>query len=140
MLQPRKKYRIIIYLLSFIYANFFFLSPFFHHHHSDPDISQEQSNIVHSHLFNENPHSEESDSHFEDENHHSHFSQNNYIISFTKYRDIQPSEIIIFYSNLEYSKIDLEISALNKLPLDCFSESQWDKYVHTATNVSPPLS
>lgn len=140
MEKYKKKYRSIIYLLSLFYANFFFLSPFIHHHHSDVDISQKQSNLSHSHFFNENPHSEESDSHFEDENLHSHFIQNNYIYNSNRSKDIQSSLIINFNSNLDYSKIDLEISALNKYPLDCFSESQWDKYVHSATNVSPPLS
>lgn len=135
----RKKYRSIIYLLSLFYANFFFLSPFFHYHNSDTNISHGQSNVIHSHFFKDNLHTEESNSHFEDENHHSHFSQNNYIYSSTISRDIQSSVIIDFYTTLDYSKIELEISAIDKYPLYHFSESQWEKYVQSATNVSPPL-
>ena len=136
----RKKYRSIIYLFSLFYANFFFLSPFFHYHNSDTNVSHGQSNVIHSHFFNDNPHTEDSDTHFEDENHHSHFSQSNYIYSSTKYRDIQSPVIIEFRTTLDYSNIELEISSIDKHPLDHDSQSQWEKYVQSATNVSPPLS
>ena len=140
MVKHRKKYRSIIYLLSLFYANFFFLSPFFHYHNSDTNISHGQNNIIHSHFFNDNPHTEDSDTHFEDENHHSHFSQNNYIYSSANSREIQSSVIIDFYTTLDYSKIELEISAIDKHPLVSYSKAQWEKYVHSATNISPPLS
>ncbi|MCH8941899.1 MAG: hypothetical protein IIA48_05600 [Bacteroidetes bacterium] len=143
MFKNREKYRRIIYLLSFFYVSFFFLTPYFHHHHSESGTSQEKSEIIHSHLFNDFndiPYSEESYSHYEDENHHSHLFQNIYVFSIAPSRDLQPPLNINFYSTLDYSIADKEISAINTTTIDCFSKLQWSKFVHSATNISPPLT
>lgn len=98
--------------------------------------------MVHSHLFNDfknSPYSEESYPHYGDENYHSHLNQNNFVYSVTPSRNLQPSLNIDFYSTLEYSIKDRGIPAINTSTIDGFHILQWDKYVHSATNVSPPL-
>lgn len=141
MTKKRIKYRAIIYLLSLFYVNFFFLAQYFHHHHSESETSQEKSEIIHSHLFTDfnSPYSEESHSHYGDENHHSHLNQNNYVNSLKPSRNLHPDLDIDFYSILEYSIIDRENFTMDMPTIDGVSKLQLDKYVHSATNISPPL-
>ena len=142
MSKNRKKYRRIIYLVLLFYVSFFFLTPYFHHH-SESGTSQEKSEIIHSHLFydfNNIPYSEESYSHYDDENHHSHLFQNIFIFGIAPSRDLQSALNIDFYSTLDCSIADREISAINTTTIDCFSKLQWGKFVHSATNISPPLA
>lgn len=143
MFKNRVKYRRIIYLLSFFYVSFFFLTPYFHHHHSESGTSQEKNEIIHSHLFNDFndiTYSEESYSHYDYENHHSHLFQNIFIFGIAPSRDLQSALNIDLYSTLDCSIADREISAINTITIDCFSKLQWGKFVHSATNISPPLT
>ena len=143
MFKNREKYRLIICLLSFFYVSFFFLTPYFHHHDSESETSQEKSEIIHSHLFNDFnniPYSEESYPHYDDDNHHSHLFQNIYVFGIAPSRDLQLSLNINFYQTLDYSIADREISEINTTIIDGFSKLQWGKFVLSATNISPPLT
>ncbi|MCF6269978.1 MAG: hypothetical protein L3J41_09715 [Melioribacteraceae bacterium] len=150
MYKNRKKYRTIIYLLSLFYVNLFFLSPHVHHHHSDNEdlhshphsVSGEKSEIIHTHLFydSDNLHSKESDNHYHnEENHSSYLFQANYVSSLKAFRDLLPSLNIDFYSIVEYSIKEREISVIDTPTISGFSKLQWNKYVQSATNLSPPL-
>jgi len=141
MYNHRSKYRPIIYLISLFYVNFFFLSPFFYHHHSESENFKENSEITHLHLFGGfggGAHSEDSDYHFEDENHHSRLVQDTCSYSTTPTRISRLILQINVYSSLVYSTVDPETFEIYKSTSEDFSQIQWDKRVHSATNVSPP--
>lgn len=136
------KYRPVIYIISLFYLNFFLLFPFFHSHHSESEFSNEKSTLIHSHLFSnvdKSGHPEETNHHFEDENHHIHLIQNKSIYSITPTRDFLFSLNIDFYTTSANSKIDRQLSAIATPTIQGFSKDRWIKYVHSATNVSPPL-
>ena len=143
MSKNRNKYRPIIFLLSFFYLNFFFLSPYFHHHHPESESPQEKKETVHTHLFSDldhNSHTEEADHHLDDENHHSHLFQNNLVNITAPSRELETALNIGFYYTVEYSIQFEEVSLINRDFKEPFSQFQWEKYVHSATNVSPPLT
>ena len=138
----KTKYRPAIYFISICYLNFFFLFPFFHHHHSESEYSYEENEMVHSHLFNDvddGEHPNESYHHYEDEIHHYHLSKNKNIFSNPTSREFQSLLNIQLYLILNNSVIDLEISAIGTPSFDGFFKHQWDKYVLSAANISPPL-
>jgi len=150
MYNNRKKYSPFVYLISFFYLSFFFLSPYFHQHNKDSGVSHSQSHslsgekngVIHSHLSNDfthSHHSEESDNHYDFENHNSHLYQINYVFGITQPKNLQHSPNIDFYSTVEYSINDNAVPLINTYPIEHFSQLQWEKYVHSAANVSPPI-
>ncbi len=143
MSKNKNKYRPIIFLLSLFYLNFFFLSPYFHHHHSESESLQKKRETVHTHLFSDldhSSHTEETDHHLDDKNHHSHLFQN-YLVNITApSRELESALNRVFYLTIEYSIQCNGVSSINTHFNEPFSQLQWEKCVHSATNISPPLT
>ena len=142
MFNYRTKYYPVIYALLIFYGYFLSLSPYLHHHHLEREDSREHSKIVHSHLFDDFDvplHSEDSDHHYECEHNHSGLSQDNCTFSIAPTRVSQFILQINVSSSLEYLIADPETSVIDITSIDDFSQIQWEKHVHSASNVSPPL-
>ncbi|MBU1100570.1 MAG: hypothetical protein KKA84_09215 [Bacteroidetes bacterium] len=143
MPKEKTKYRIITYSLLFFYANFYFISPFIHHHHSETGITQEYDESVHSHLGAEsldNLHNTEIEHSTMDESHHTHPFQIYSIKCINTPRVIR----VVQSQSIHYIIFDLEITSESQsffcINIENFSKLQWEKYVHFASNASPPLT
>ena len=136
------KYRSFIFNFSFIFLIFSLLTPIFHYHPLESEPSQDKSQMIHSHLFNDSnqgSHSKESEEHSEDEDHSSHLLFVNYAYSTTSQRALGPFNNSYFHTTIKYSVADHKIYTINTPTLNAFSKIQLEKYVHSAGNVSPPL-
>jgi len=142
MLYSKIKYRPVISIISLFYVNFFFLSPFFHHHNSALENLGEKNDLIHSYLFNEpgyNTHSEHSEHHFEDDNHCTDVIQNSIFFVLIKNRIQRLVPVAKYTSISEYLILEQDSSEKITYTYDDFSQVQLDKFVNSATNISPPL-
>lgn len=135
-----KKYHRSIYLLIAIYLNSFLYSSYTHHHH-DVQSFDEEVVILHSHIIegHEKDHDHEKDEkHLENDSTHEHFSYNTtfQFIRFAKtLRNILSYET---YSIVDYQYKILDCESEKRIVTDFPSNLHWEKYVYTASNLSPP--
>jgi hypothetical protein len=143
MTNCRKKYRLFSYAISLLFVNFVLFAPFFHHHHADDAVDRVEKTVTHSHLLNHNSdtHNSEDTKHssFDETNHH-HFIQLNSSFNINPSRGLQLNHIQNFYTNQSYYQEISEKETRRKTTANPESQLQWEKYVHCATNVSPPLA
>jgi hypothetical protein len=123
-------------------VKFFLISPFFHHHHQE-EVANLKSTIFHSHLFNERPDNQNSTEHFqltiEEENHY-HLVPLNLTGFISPLRTQQLIQFYDFYSIQIYPQDISEKEIIKSVSSNLIIQLQWEKYVHSATNVSPPLA
>jgi hypothetical protein len=123
-------------------VKFFLISPFFHHHHEEEETNG-KSTIFHSHLFNERPDNQNSTDLFqftiEEENHY-HLIQLNLNAFISPSRIQQLIQFYDFYSIQFYPQDISEKEIIRPVSNNLVIQLQWEKYVHLATNVSPPLA
>lgn len=138
----KKKYRSLIYLLYPLYVNFIFLTPFLHYHSSDENSIDPNKMDIHSHLINghHEDHSHEGEQNLDNCDDHEHlFKINTY--QFTKLTKqielLYACDIISFNDDISQNLKEYKIPIIN---IDLPSKTRWEKYVHTATNTSPPIA
>ena len=139
MIKTIIKLKIASPILVLFYLNFFFLSPFIHEHPIEIEGQVEMENVPHSHLVSiANPIANESGYVTNIATSHTHnFAFDIPII-------IQPTEKLntLFLShtvclNDKYVK-ELESKFDMLISVNLHQQVLWDKYVHFATNNSPP--
>lgn len=139
----RKKYWLFSSAISLLLVNFLLFSPFFHHHHNEVSVDQVEETVIHSHLLNHNSdtHNSEDKNHFSfDEANHYHFIQLNSVFSIKSSRGFKINIVCNFYTNQFYFQDSSEKDAIRCATSDPEFQFQWEKYVHRAANVSPPLA
>jgi hypothetical protein len=139
----RKKYWLFSSAISLLLVNFLLFSPFFHHHHNEVSVDQVEETVIHSHLLNHNSdtHNSEDKNHFSfDEANHYHFIQLNSVFSIKPSRGFKINIVCNFYTNQFYFQDSSEKDAIRCATSDPEFQFQWEKYVHRAANVSPPLA
>jgi hypothetical protein len=134
------KYRRSIYFLIVIYLNLFFYSSYTHHHH-DVQSFDEDVVLLHTHIFDgyekDHDHDEE-ENHLENESSHEHLTFNT---TFQFIRIAKTLSNILSYE--PYSIVDCQYKTLDcesetRIVTDFPSKLHWERYVHTASNLSPP--
>lgn len=135
----KTKYRIIVLTLSLLYVNFFIFAPYFHHHHPENEIVPGESEIIYSHVFNDCC-DEAAEGHLDDNSHHSHQHGICNVNNIIPTRTFQLTVEIDFYSTFNYLIEDDDKTEFENPANDSFHLLQWELLVHSATNVSPPLS
>jgi len=135
-----KKYRQSIYFLIAIYLNSFFYSSYIHHHH-DVQSFDEEVVILHSHIFDghekDHEHGEE-EKHLENDSSHEHLTYNTtfqFIRIVKTLRNILSDET---YSMVDYQYKSLACESEKRIAADFPSKLLWERYVYTASNLSPP--
>ncbi|MBL1215172.1 MAG: hypothetical protein D8M61_17650 [Ignavibacteriae bacterium] len=139
----RKKYRLFSSAITLLLVNFLLFSPFFHHHHNEYSVDKVEKTLIHSHLLNHN-----SDTHnSEDKNHssfdkvnHYHFIKLNSVFSINPSKGFKINLVSNFYATQFYFQDSFENEASRYVTSNPESQFQWEKYVHCAANVSPPLA
>jgi hypothetical protein len=133
------KYRKSIYFLLIIYVNSFFFSSYIHHHHDAQSFDEVV--VLHSHIFDS--HEKDSD-HNEEENHLDKDSNHEHLTYNTKFQFIQIAKTLRNILNFEtYSIVDYQSKLLTgdsekRIVTDFPSKLHWERYVYTASNLSPP--
>ena len=142
MIDLKRKYKKWMFAISVVYLYFYLIFPLFHNH----DLVENNSigSIkYHSHLVNKQH--EHSDEHHEDHHsiddfskHQHHFVKFNSIDSNSAKRILTYFPVkIILNSNSSVIKIESLLSVVKFLPE---INLQWEKCVHSAANVSPPIA
>ena len=135
-----KKYQIVYPILVLFYFNFYFLSPFIHEHPLELAGQVETENRLHSYLKSTiNLNSNNTDYVSNAVTSHTH----NY--SFDKPIIIQSSQkfipiftyCFIWPRDKYYNELEVEIN-LKYIP-KLLNQTLWEKYVHFASNNSPPV-
>lgn len=142
MINHLKKYDFSQYAISLLYLNFFLLSPFFHHHHIEEGIAKEEKTTFHSHLLNrslEDHHSENMNHHSLDDTNHDHVIRVNFTIGISFSRTLQLNHIYDFFSIHFYFSDSSGEKITRFVNTDPLIQLQWEKCVHSASNVSPPF-
>jgi hypothetical protein len=135
-----KKYRPFIYLLWMFYINFFLFAPYTHPHHDllslDEDIV-----ILHSHIFaghEEDHNPEKPPQHLDENSNHQHLTYTS-TFQFTRIaktlRNILSDET---YSIINYQYKALAFESEKRIVVDLPSKLHWERYVYSASNLSPP--
>ncbi|MDP2362927.1 MAG: hypothetical protein Q8M94_04055, partial [Ignavibacteria bacterium] len=138
-----KKYRSFIYTLTPVFLIFVLFSPFFHHHHADEVIAKVDETIVHSHLLNpisDNHNSEETSHSSSDRANQYVFVKLNTSTANNSPRLLQPSPQNHFCLIQYFFQNNFAKESIQNLAVEPITQLQWEKYVHSAANVSPPLS
>lgn len=138
MIVNLKKYRHSIYFLIGIYLNSFFILSYFHYH--DVQSFDEEVVILHSHIFDghEDGHGEE-ENHFENDSIYEHLTSNTafkFIRIGKTLRNILSYET---YSIVDYQSKTLIGESEKRIVTDFPLIPYWERYVYTASNLSPPL-
>ena len=138
-----RKYHMISFYEIIIYTIFVFGTSFSHHHHHENLNELEESNI-HTHLNHGHDHNHDNTNQHEEGEHHNFDSipHNHYVYLGTsdQIRLNKTSKISFILEKLdlvldeENNSTAYKCKSLEFLP----SKIQWEKYVHTATNTSPP--
>jgi hypothetical protein len=139
MIKTIKKLKIASTILVLFYLNFYFLSPFIHEHPIEIEGQVEMENVPHSHLVSiVNPISNESGYVTNVATSHSHnfaFDIPIIIKPAEKFNKIFSSHSVCL--NDEYPK-ELESKFDILISVNLHQQVLWEKYVHFATNNSPP--
>ena len=140
MIINLKKYRHSIYFLLVIYVNSFFFSPYIHHHHDAQSFDEVV--ILHSHIFDSH---EEDHDHSEEENHLEKDSSHEHLAYNTAFKFIRIaktlSNILSYetYSIVDYQSKTPTCESETRIVTDLPSKLHWERYIYTASNLSPPL-
>ncbi len=140
MKKRKTIYKLTAILLTVIYLHFFFMSPFFHYH-SDEGTLENESILQHSHFASYllNGNQVETGSHLEDSNEHEHFFKSNHINVILPGRDLLVSAVFLFHYSVTLEPSSQEETKTQFLSVVSYpSKELWERYVHTATNTSPP--
>ena len=137
-----RKYKSLLSVTGIVYLYFYLAFPLFHQHGLVDNNSLENEKY-HSHLVNEQH--EHPDEHHEDHHsiddfskHQHHFVKFNSIDSNSAKRILTYFPVkIILNSNSSVIKIESLLSVVKFLPE---INLQWEKCVHSAANVSPPIA
>ncbi|KAF0152534.1 MAG: hypothetical protein FD143_850 [Ignavibacteria bacterium] len=133
------KNRILITIAVVSYLVFYFISPFFHFHQDDHLFGTNQH--YHSHLINTGS-AAGTDKHahhsLENKNDHSHKLIINTLITKYSFRTSETLSLAVEYTDYIDSTLENPAKFTNHLFKFSFSKLRWEKYVHTASNVSPP--
>jgi hypothetical protein len=123
-------------------VKFFLISPFFHHHHEE-ELANVERAVFHSHLFSQNPDNQNSNDpsqHTVEEENHYHLVPLNLTVFIGPLRTQQLIQLYDFYSIQFYPQDISEKEIIRPIISDLVFQLQRDKYVQSATNVSPPLA
>ena len=135
-----KKYHQSIYFLLVIYLNSFLYSSYTHHHHDVQEFDEDVV-IIHSHHFDgheKDPDHDEEENHLEKDSNHEHLTYN------TKFQFIRIAKtlrnILNFetYSIVGYQSKTLICDSEKRVVTNYPSKLHWERYVYTASNLSPP--
>ena len=142
MIKLKRRYKTWMASTSIVYLYFYLVFPLFHHHSllENNSLGNEK---YHSHLSNKQH--EHADEHHEDHHsiddfskHQHHFVKFNSIDSNSAKRILTYFPVkIILNSNSSVIKIESLLSVIRLLPE---ADIQWEKCVHSAANVSPPIA
>lgn len=140
MSKLKKKYRLLFVVLSPLYINFFFFTPFFHYHPSDGNSFQPENVDIHSHIseHSDGYHEHDFGQHLDDcQNHEGMHKLNTYkFISLIKSTYInQIHDLFIRKFNPPKSS-QSEFRIINTFEFP--DKEYWQKIAHIAANVSPP--
>lgn len=131
--------KILFYFLSLMYLSFYLLSPFFHLH-EEIDHIHNTSNY-HSHFFEEkisNNYITPSNQLFD----HSENQDNSNYVSFTFVINTQKTISNLYQYRISYFLLSFNISQhefKTNFPAIFLNQNiLWGKYVHSASNISPP--
>lgn len=136
-------YQTIILVLPLLYVNFFVFSPFFHHHHPEKELVGVQSVITYSPLINECCEldcDESSEDHLEDCSDNSHNLEACNINNVFMIKNYEPNLKIDSYSSFGYVINDDHKTKIKNPTHEDFFHLHWEKFVNSATNVSPPTA
>ena len=142
MIIHLQKYNALQLVISILYVKFFLISPFFHHHHEEEFANVERT-IFHSHLFSQysdNQNSNDPSQHTVEEENHYHLVPLNLTGFISPLRTQQLIQLYDFYSIQIYPQDISEKEIIKPVSNNLVIQLQWEKYVHSATNVSPPLA
>lgn len=142
MIIHLQKYNALQLVISILYVKFFLISPFFHHHHEE-ELANVERAVFHSHLFSQNPDNQNSNDpsqHTVEEENHYHLVPLNLTVFIGPLRTQQLIQIYDFYSIQIYPQDISEKEIIRPVISDLVFQLQRDKYVQSATNVSPPLA
>ncbi len=139
MTKTIEKYKRVFPILVLFYLNFYFLSPFIHEHPVEIEGQLETEKVFHSHLaIIAIPHSDDACDVTNEATSHTHtcsFSIPVIIQSSKKLKNSFSHSTL--YQNYEYSKkIEDKFDILDITRFH--NQALWEKYVHFATNNSPP--
>ena len=140
MIYCKKKYRLLICVLFPLYVNFFFFTPFLHYHPAEEGAFNSNQVDIHSHLVNEHSdhHHHESGPHLDDCRDHIQLYELNTYQFTSNTKSIQICCVFDFYVK-NYSPPKLSIKKHNFQQQTFIpAKLHWEKFVHTASNVSPP--
>ena len=144
MKTEKKLNRFIIFILQGVYILSFLLSPYFHHHHTGESNIQVDRDTFHSHLFN-NPIKETSQeqehSHSVDESSkfHSHFVKLSSAPTISTKRIV--NIIPTFIAGINFARLNEAKNYPHKrIDVKPKNLKTQERYVLSATNVSPPLA
>jgi hypothetical protein len=137
MKRDKKIYTKSIAFLSLVYLNFFFFAPYIHFHSEEENVI-EGSSVFHSHLSAQ-PGTEHEGIYSSDDHSHSHqFNISNFSV-------VVPARNLILSAELKFPQLILDFmkAEVTKTPCNVFEENFFitslEKYVHSASNISPPL-
>ena len=140
MTKTIRKYKIVFPILVLFYLNFYFLSPFIHEHPVEMEGQVEMENIPHSHLSSiVSPNSNNAGYVSNAAASHTHnfaFSVPIIIQPSEKFDNLISSNTLC--QNDDYSE-ELEIKFDIMISTGLHDQVLWEKYVHFATNNSPPF-
>jgi hypothetical protein len=142
MIIHLQKYNALQLVISILYVKFFLISPFFHHHYEE-EVANFESVIFHSHMFNQysdNQNSNNPSQYTIEEENHYHLVPLNLTGFISPLRTQQLIQFYDFYSIQIYPQDISEKEIIKPVSSNLIIQLQWEKYVHSATNVSPPLA
>ena len=142
MIIHLQKYNALQLVISILYVKFFLISPFFHHHHEE-ELANVERVIFHSHLFSQysdDQNSNDPSQHTIEEENHYHLVPLNLTGFISPLRTQQLIQYYEFYSIQIYPQDISEKEIIKPVSSNLIIQLQWEKYVHSATNVSPPLA
>lgn len=143
MIIKKTTYQTISIVISLIYMNFFVLSPFFHHHHPEKELVNTQSEIIYSSVVNdccEVDCDEFTEHHLEDCSDNSHNPEECHANNVFMTRSIQPNLKVDSDSSLNIVIKDDHETLFENPTNEDFFLLQWEKLVHSASNISPPTA
>lgn len=129
-------------MLTILFVSFINISPFYHYHHTHFGFDSETEGMVYSDIFksDDHHHNDFEGVSLEKSEEHAHSLKFEYVKSTRTVYDILPDKTTEIFSLIEYPETEeKDFIQLISPENFCHFELLREKYVQSATNLSPPV-